>query len=195
MIYRNRNLKPLIDVIVKHESGGDPNIVWGGIARKDRPSRPLTDMTIGQVLAWQDRIDPHYPSEASGKFQIMEDTLRGLWREAGMSLSTKFTEATQDRLGIQLMRRRGLDAWIDGEISTAKFANSLAKEWASLPVVSGKNVGKSYYAGDGLNKALTSPKTVLTAIQRAEAIPDTPTSFLSRLSAWWRSLVSMIQRT
>jgi hypothetical protein len=47
------------------------------------------------------------------------------------------------------------------------FANSLAKEWASLPVVTGKKKGQSYYSGDGLNKALVNVEPFLAAVRAA----------------------------
>ena len=144
----------LLDFIGEHESGNDYNRVWGGIKRKDRPPKLLTKMTIGEVLAWQDRIDPHYPSEAAGKYQIMEDTLRGLYVSAGFMPVSLFDEQTQDGLAMRLLVRRGLYDFINLIISTEKFANSLAREWASLPCVSGPKKGRSYYAGDGLNKSL-----------------------------------------
>ena len=70
--------KPLLDFIANAEHGGHPdyNAVWGGIKAKDRPPKKLVEMTIGEVLDWQDMIDPHYKSEAAGRYQIMEDTLR-----------------------------------------------------------------------------------------------------------------------
>lgn len=151
---------PLLDYISQFESRGDYNIVWGGIKPKDRPPRPLTQMTVGEVLAWQDSIDRHYMSEAAGRYQIMEDTLRGLYRPAGVPLSAKYDRKTQDRLALGLLRRRGLDDYLDGSMSPNNFALALAKEWASLPVPfdvrrKGKTVrrGQSYYAGDGLNEA------------------------------------------
>lgn len=157
--------KNLLDFIAKHESRGDYNVVWGRIKKEDRPAKPLTEMTIGEVLAWQDRIDPYYPSEAAGRYQIMEDTLRGLYREAGLSQSDPFDETNQDRLAVQLLRRRGLDDYLAGRITAEKFANGLAKEWASLPCVSGPKKGRSYYGGDGLNRALVDIEPFLAAVR------------------------------
>lgn len=184
--------KPLLDLIAKHESGGDYDIVWGGIAHKHRPNAPLTRMTVGQVLDWQDSIDHLYRSEAAGKYQILEDTLRGLYREAGVKLNDKFDEATQDKLAVQLLRRRGLDIYLSGSLSKEAFANRLAMEWASLPVVYDRQGhrrpvkrGQSYYAGDGLNKALTSPESVLQALEaiRYPSAP-TPQGWLLKAALW-----------
>ena len=172
------NAKPLLDFIAAHESEGAArrlgisayDVVWGGIRAEDRPRKPLTSMTIGEVLAWQDSIDKHYQSEAAGRYQIMEDTLRGLWAEAGMTLASRFDPAGQDRLATALLNRRGLTRYLAGALSTEDFANSLAKEWASLPVVSGPKKGRSYYAGDGLNRAGVDVAPFLTAVR---AVRDT----------------------
>ena len=159
----------LLDFIAKPESGGDYNIVYGGIKKQHRPKKPLTQMTVNEVLAWQDSIDQWYPSEAAGKYQIMEDTLRPLAPEAGVRGLDLFDRKTQDKLAIHLLKRRGLDKYLAGTIGAEEFANSLAKEWASLPVVSGPKKGRSYYAGDGLNKSHVSVDAFLAAVRAVKA--------------------------
>lgn len=158
-------MKQLLDFIAQHESRGDYNIVWGGIKKQHRPKKPLVTMTIAEVLAWQDGIDPLYQSEAAGRYQIMEDTLRKLYVQAGMSDQDLFDEAGQDRLAVQLLKQRGLDKYLAGQITAETFANNLAKEWASLPCVSGPKKGRSYYDGDGLNKAGVDVAPFLSAVK------------------------------
>jgi len=160
--------KPLLDFIAIPESRGEYNIVWGGIARHDRPPAPLVEMTIGEVLDWQDSIDSKYMSEAAGRYQIMEDTLRDIYKPAGFTRNDRFDEATQDALGFYLLKRRGWDDYIAGRIGALAFANSLAKEWASLPVVSGAKKGRSYYGEDGLNKSHVSVSAFLDAVAAAK---------------------------
>ncbi len=161
--------KQLLDFIAKHESNGDYNVVWGRIKKEDRPAKPLTEMTIGEVLAWQDKIDPHYPSEAAGRYQILEDTLRGLYEFVGLYPDDLFNEENQDELAIGLLRRRGLFDYLDGRITAEKFANGIAKEWASLPCVSGPKKGRSYYGGDGLNRALADVEPFLAAVRSVKS--------------------------
>lgn len=181
-------VKALLDFIAQPESRGDYNIVWGGIRKKDLPPRPLVTMTIGEVLAWQDSIDARYPSEAAGRYQIMEDTLRGLYAEAGLKLTDLFDERRQDRLAMQLLRRRGLDRYLAGQISAEKFANALAREWASLPVVTGPNTGRSHYAGDGLNKSHVSVAAFMDAVRAAKAGPGVPVQTAPAASGLWAQI-------
>ncbi len=104
--------RPLLDFIKQPESRGDYDIVWLGIRKEHRPAamvrKRLTQMTIAEVLAWQDSIDRLYNSEAAGAYQILEDTLRDIYRRAGCSASDLFDEATQDKLAMALLERRGL---------------------------------------------------------------------------------------
>lgn len=170
------NIEPLLAFIRKPESGGDYNIVYGGIRKSHRPPKPLTKMTIGEVLKWQDSIDALYPSEAAGAYQIMEDTLRKLHVEAKFPATALFDKATQDALAVQLLKRRGLDKYLAGNMTPEAFANELAKEWASLPVVSGPKKGRSYYAGDGLNKSHVSVEDFFAVVRKVREAPAVETA-------------------
>ena len=197
-------MRPLLDFIAEHESEGAArrlnisayDVIWGSIKRVHGAPKPLTQMTIREVLAWQDRIDPLYRSEAAGRYQILEDTLRGLYAEAGMTLDSMFDKAGQDRLAMALLKRRGLDKFLQGYLSVNKFCNELAKEWASLPVVDGPKKGRSYYAGDGLNAAGVDVEPFIAAVQairpkmkpagKAQADLPQPTPSM------WQSLIALI---
>lgn len=167
------DLKPLLALIRRHESNGDYNAIWGGIARKDYPEKPLTAMSIGEVLYWQDKVDKDYQSEAVGAYQFLEDTLRDIYVPAGFDGGSPFDEATQDALAEFLLRRRRLSDYLAGIISAEDFGNHLAKEWASFPVVTGPNRGRSYYAGDGLNMAHAKPAEVIAAIRAINSAQET----------------------
>lgn len=166
----------LLDFIAQPESRGDIDAIWGGISKSDHPEKPVSQMTIGAVLDWQDSIDSRYMSEASGGWQFMEDTLRGLYREARLTRDDLFDERNQRKLATALLRRRGLDDYLRGDISAQKFGQNLSKEWASLPCFtvdrSGRPAqGQSYYAGDGLNKSHVTREALLAAIYSAQSEP------------------------
>jgi len=172
---------PLLDFIGNKESNGYDDI-WGGIRNpRHRPSKPLTSMTIQEVLDWQESIDAIYNSEAAGRYQIMEDTLRGynndkggktgksLYERAGLSAGDLFSPINQDKMAVVLLEGRGLTSFLDGKITREQFANNLASEWASLPLVTGPGAGQSKYAGDGLNRSLTSIQEFLSVIDQVKA--------------------------
>jgi hypothetical protein len=160
-------LTPLLDFINSVESkvyGYES--VSGEIPTNLKPTRKITSMTIGEILDYQERIDADSGSEALGRYQIVEDTLRGfnnqdpergkerpLYERAGLSTSDLFSPENQDKLAIALINKRGLQSYLAGTMDVFKFGNNLAMEWAGLPVVSGPKTGLSHYDGDGLNAA------------------------------------------
>ena len=171
---------PLLDFIGNKESEGYDDIS-GLVSRSAYPSKSLTKMTIQEVLDWQESIDQSQLSEASGRYQIMEDTLRGynndsdvgpgnpLWKRAGLSAGDLFSPENQDKMAIVLLDQRGLSKYLDGELSKERFANNLASEWASLPLVTGPNAGKSKYAGDSAgNRSLTSVQEFLSVLDKVQ---------------------------
>lgn len=164
-----RGVSGLLDLIGKHEAPGGYDQVYGG--SKIQPPKPITSMTVGEVLAWQDRsVAAGSKSSAAGRYQFLRKTLRSLVREGAVSMGDRFDKATQDRLATRLMERRGLGNYLAGKISETEFAQSLSKEWASLPAATKDKKGRaangqSYYAGDGLNRALTNLGSVISAIR------------------------------
>ncbi|MQX98900.1 hypothetical protein GHK03_23080, partial [Sinorhizobium medicae] len=117
--------------------------------------------------------------------QFMRATLIDLAKQV-TSISGKdvFTPDLQDRLAYKLLLRRGYAEFIVGKISLVEFAENLAKEWASFPVLAAMKGsereirrGQSYYAGDGLNKALVKPEkveAVLNEVLEAARRPHEP---------------------
>lgn len=130
------------------------------------PPRRLTTMTIREVLDWQDKsVAAGSASSAAGGYQIIRKTLRGLVGKGHARLDEKFSPKVQDRLALALLNQRGLQSYRDGYLSSEQFANNVAKEWASFPVVTGAKKGRSYYAGDGLNQALIGVDAVMNAVR------------------------------
>lgn len=150
--------------------------------------KPITQMTLlelqkGQANRWNGRVK----SSASGAYQFMYKTLGGIIQELNLDINRKFDRALQDELGYHLLKRRKFSQWAAGSISDTTFAKQLAMEWASFPVLTATKgahrtlkAGQSYYAGDGLNKALISTSQVRQKLAEARAaagkpaIPDHP---------------------
>jgi muramidase (phage lysozyme) len=144
--------------------------------------QPLTTMTYGEVVDAQKSWSKRFGSSAAGGYQFMRATLIDLAKAVhSISGTDRFTPDLQDRLGYRLLVRRGYPEFITGKISLVQFAENLAKEWASFPVLAdGKGQhrelkrGQSYYAGDGVNKALVKPEKVEAVLKQVLEVARQP---------------------
>lgn len=175
---------PLLNFIGKTETGKTgPEaylVVYGN--RQGRLAKPITTYTLDDLLAAQKVWGKNWGSSAAGKYQIIRATLLGLMKDMGVEGSRLFTPELQDAMGYQLLVRRGFPDFAAGKLSFDDFALAMAKEWASMPVLKqtqGKSRvverGQSYYAGDGLNKALVTPGVLMAelsnVLNRTDAAP------------------------
>jgi muramidase (phage lysozyme) len=143
-------------------------------------TKPITKMTVDELIGHQAGFTKAFGSSASGRYQFMKATLQGLKSELGLRGTQVMDHDLQDRLGYHLLRRRGYDDFIAGRLTVPQFALNLAKEWASFPVlVETKGAhrtvkrGQSYYAGDGMNKALVAPERVEAVLLEVLSPPKT----------------------
>jgi muramidase (phage lysozyme) len=156
-------------------------VIFGHNERKLK--KPLTSMTLDEVEADGPRRTRVYGSSAAGAYQFMRDTLDkpgtllDIEGEMGLSGKELFSPDLQDRMGYHLLKRRGYQSYIAGKIDITEFGKRLAQEWASFPVLADcqgahrkLKRGQSYYAGDGLNKALVKPEKVETILKRVKEL-------------------------
>lgn len=182
----------ILDLIAKHESGGDYEVLVGG------EQAPLSKMTVREVLALQEvmaQLPERYKSTALGKYQIKESTMKSLLfipvgeNEDGtveyakdkdgelmlrnptdFNLDTKFDAKAQEFAGKALLDRRmeaanqtAVDLGMPVEVAQAL---ELAKEWASLP---DPRTDRSYYDGDGMNASHHTTEEVYKTLGALEA--------------------------
>ncbi len=162
--------KPLLTTIAQGESLDNYNAYFANAGNQEIK---FTRMTLAEVIEWQKAyVREGSPSNAIGRYQIIQPTLEGLIKEYNLDTKLVFDEALQDKLAIALMERRGSIDFMKGNLSAEEFAHNLSKEWAALPRVIGDDPERSYYAGDGLNASHISSDAILSAInqfkQRAE---------------------------
>ena len=159
--------KPLLDLIARVESKGNYNAYFGNAGNT---SIKFTEMSIADVLSWQeDFIAAGHPSSAVGRYQIISTTLKGLVQQLTIDTNQPFNETMQDKMAIALLERRGATEYVNNQIDGRQFAAELAKEWAALPKIIGDRPEQSYYAGDGLNKALVGVDEILRAVNAVSA--------------------------
>jgi len=168
----------LLDFIRKTEVGrkdrASYDVIYGH--KQHKLAKPLTSMTIGEIVDAQKSWSKNHGSSAAGGYQFMRATLIDLSKELHLRGDQVFNPDLQDRLGYHLLKRRGYESFMAGTISQEEFGKRLAQEWASLPVLAATRGatrmvgrGQSYYAGDGLNKALVDPVEFEMVLQVAKA--------------------------
>jgi muramidase (phage lysozyme) len=209
----------LLDYIGKVEVGREGrdgyDVVYGH--NQARLRKPLTQMTVDEVIAAGPSWTRAWRSSAAGRYQFMNATLKGLKIELRLRGTQVFDPDLQDRLGHHLLKRRGYAAFMAGQISRTEFGRRLAMEWASFPVLADtrgahQNIkrGQSYYAGDALNRALVAPAAIEKLLDEAKAAgtattlpppakspspvptPSTPATggFWAALASFFRNLFS-----
>ena len=158
-------IAPLLNLISKGEGAGYDTVYGGSVVK---PQKPITSMSITEVEDWQDRsVAAGSVSSACGRYQVIRGTLRTIVSSGGIAQTDTYSPATQDKIAIYLLKVRGLNRFLTGAISKEVFANNIAKEWASFPVVTGQNAGKSYYAGDAAgNNARLTIQEVLAVLEQ-----------------------------
>lgn len=162
-------IEKLLSAIRKHEAPKGYGQVYSG-AKGVGKNADVSKMTLDGVLNFQTTmLAKGSASTACGGYQFLRKTLKATIAEMGLKGSEVWTPELQDRMAVYLMQKRGLGEYLDGTLSAEGFANNLAKEWASLPVVSGPKKGRSFYAGDGLNKSFHEPSAIMALVSAVKA--------------------------
>lgn len=163
----------LADAIAAHESKGDYNVFNRGAGNKYKIGRQdFSGMTLDEVMK-QQNLASRDPNRlfAVGKYQIIPETLASAKKAMKLKGDEKFTPELQDRIFSEYLaasKRPQLEKFIRSGtgLEAAKLAG--AQEWASIGVKSKGD--RSYYAGDGINKAYMSSGEFETHLQNARQI-------------------------
>lgn len=164
----------LLDFIGQIESGNDYAVLWGHHERG--LPKPITAMSIADVLTLQRTLGKKFPSTAAGRYQFMPSTLTGLIATPHLTGKELFSPDMQDRLGYQLLKQRGYADFMARKLTINAFGKHLGQEWASMPMLETTqgahrrvSAGETYYAGDTLNRALVTPEKVEAVLARVHA--------------------------
>ena len=164
----------LLDMIASKESsndtvnGGYDSLNTGGSAGGHvahgsgtglgKFGRPLTEMTVAEVMDLQARGVLH----ATGRYQIIGGTLRGLIQQGKASSTDMYDQATQDKLAIALIHRRA-GKFFSGELGANDVIYGMGSEWIGLQKV--------------------KPQQLATALQTAKANLQNPNFDPSRMKS------------
>jgi len=181
--------------------GGDPNAFNYKTGdktytpgRKETPTgKKVTDMTVGEIKEAQKSGKLH----AVGKWQMIPSTFKDAVEKTGLSENQKFDEQTQDKMFEYFLSQKKpkIGKYLNGDPSVTRDEAiiEVAKEWASVGVPidmrgAYKEIkkGESYYSGDGVNKASTSPDLIGqmlddTRSKKVVSAPPLPTLLGHRL--------------
>ena len=152
---------------VMKKAEGDYGVVNTGKRGGYKAARVnLEGMTVGEVMAAQSRGD----FNAAGRYQIIGSTLRDAAKTLGLSGNEMFDKAMQDRIFVEYLlkhKRKAVWNYINGKSDDLHGAMlALSQEWASF---ADPRTGKSYYDGDGVNRASVGINQSAALLQQARA--------------------------
>ena len=139
--------RDMLDLIGSLEAPEGYDQVYSRV--KLAPPRPITSMTVQDVMTWQRQASKTAASSAAGRYQVIRKTLNGVVKQGVVSPNEVYTPAVQDRIGAYLLAQTG---YRDGD-SSDKILNRVSGVWAALPRVSGAGAGYSTYEGYAGNHA------------------------------------------
>ena len=151
-----------IDAVISSGEGNYNSVNLGQKGGYKASTRNLTDMTVAQILSAQRAKE----FNAAGKYQTINSTLQEAVDKGVVSSAEKFTAEVQERIFKQYLvaiKRPEIKGFITGNndatLNDALLAS--AKEFAS---VANPSTGKSYYAGQGNNKASISAEKMTESL-------------------------------
>lgn len=159
--------RPMLDLIgfaegTDRKRGYNETLAYGAFTGGDVD---LVSMTLQEVDALQTRMLKHpvnsFNSSALGRYQIVRTTLRTIRKTLKLPATALFDADMQDRCACYLLGLRGIDKYLAGRLSEDTLIDNLAREWASLPTISGKGA----YAGQS---AAVKPDRVRQALADAK---------------------------
>ena len=160
--------RPLLDLIGHAEGtdrkrGYNETLAYGAFSVGDVD---LCTMTLKEIDALQTKMLEHpansFNSSALGRYQIVRTTLRAIRQSLSLSDTALFDADMQDRCACYLLGLRGIDKYLAGRLSENTLINNLAREWASLPMVSGKGA----YAGQNVAVSPDRVRLVLAKVRQ-----------------------------
>lgn len=145
----------------KHGIGTTPYDMVYNYGNTLAPSKPVTQMTLSELEAYQSKLisatkgnikGTKQGTSAVGKYQVIKTSLFGKGGTAsnpkknswaaklGLTANTVYTPEVQEAIGMLALKESGYDSYINGDRSQASFQNRLANMWASVARDDGSDV-------------------------------------------------------
>lgn len=164
------------------------DIVYG-YGEYGKPEKPLTEMTMAEVEAYQRQLidatrgkipgqDSDKGTSAVGKYQLTFSNLFGKggsaanptdnsWmKKAGITADTKFTPEVQERLADVVLREAGLNKYLsDGNMQA--FQDRLSGKWASIA----KSDGSGTYKGQAAPTTIDILSDIMSNMRSSKLRP------------------------
>lgn len=163
---------------IMKKAEGDYNVVNTGKKHGYRAARVnLPGMTVAQVMAAQSRGEMF----ATGRYQIIPETLKGAVKAMGLSGNEKYDQAMQDKIFTEYLlkhKRKAIWNYIHGKSDNLNAAMlAMSQEWASFAAPAGAKTHRglisdgnmSFYAGNGVDKASVSAAQSAAMLQQLRA--------------------------
>jgi hypothetical protein len=99
--------------------------------------RKLSQMTVGEVMAAQESGQLH----ATGRYQIIRGTLRGLIQAGVASQTDMYDAPTQDKLAVALVKRRA-NRFFSGQEGVSNAIVGMGNEWIGLQRIPRQQLGQ-----------------------------------------------------
>lgn len=144
------------------------------------------NMTVGQVMAAQERGEMF----ATGRYQIIPETLKGAVSAMGLKGNEKYDQALQDRIFVEYLlnnKRKDIGNYINGRSNDLRGAVLAAsQEWASFAAPAGAKTRRgfvsdgsmSFYHGNGVDRASVGAAQSATMLQQLRAQQGIQRGFL-----------------
>ncbi len=165
---------PILDLLNKGETGKSGIAAYNTayLGMRIKPSKPISSMTIGEVMAWQKqnldeqaerKIPANKRSSAAGKYQILYSSMKGYMAGAGLGMNDMFSPENQDKMAMAMLSggTYGLENVRAGKATPDQFIDRiLSNQWASVQ----NSRGVGIYDKPGFNKASITPAQSRAAI-------------------------------
>ena len=177
-----------------YEAESNSNFDQWHLNAKNVPEKPLTEMTVEEIMRYQG----NNKGPAAGAGQIKFDTLQYLIDFGTLNPTDVFSAETQNKAHSRLLDRRGFQSWVSGEMSNTDFGQNVAKEYAGVPLLADEEVngvirprGSSRYGGSNVARinvddwegVLATAKTATPEYGTVAAVDsDTTSPFIETLS-------------